>query len=294
MPSLPTNPHYIGDSGHVNDHNTIVSALQYGNTYQAGSKNRVINGNFAVNQRVYASGTNLASGSYGFDRWKSGYTNTSLTFTSAPQGQSVTISTSGVLQQIVERANIPSGSYTLSWTGTATGRVYNSGSSAPSYASSPITVTLDGSANVVVEFTASGGTKTLGQVQLEAGTSRTPYEWEDVGMTLLKCQRYAFNFGAASGNAMVPAVMRTTTACDVVMRYPVIMRDVPAVPAATTGNKFSIFQAADTNADFSGNYYNASVFSCIARFTAASALTAGSAAILQSNSTTPLIFSSEL
>jgi len=28
MPTLPTNPHYIGDSGHVNDHNTIVSALQ--------------------------------------------------------------------------------------------------------------------------------------------------------------------------------------------------------------------------------------------------------------------------
>lgn len=27
MPSLPTNPHNIGDSGHVNDHNTIVTAL---------------------------------------------------------------------------------------------------------------------------------------------------------------------------------------------------------------------------------------------------------------------------
>lgn len=27
MPTLPTNPHSIGDSGHVNDHNTIVTAL---------------------------------------------------------------------------------------------------------------------------------------------------------------------------------------------------------------------------------------------------------------------------
>lgn len=27
MPTLPTNPHAIGDSGHVNDHNTIVTAL---------------------------------------------------------------------------------------------------------------------------------------------------------------------------------------------------------------------------------------------------------------------------
>lgn len=28
MPTLPTNPHYVGDSGHVNDHNLIVSALE--------------------------------------------------------------------------------------------------------------------------------------------------------------------------------------------------------------------------------------------------------------------------
>ena len=30
MPTLPTNPHYVGDSGHVNDHNTIVTALAAG------------------------------------------------------------------------------------------------------------------------------------------------------------------------------------------------------------------------------------------------------------------------
>lgn len=27
MPTLPTNPHYIGDAGHVNDHNKTVTAL---------------------------------------------------------------------------------------------------------------------------------------------------------------------------------------------------------------------------------------------------------------------------
>ena len=30
MPTLPTNPHAVGDSGHVNDHNTIVTALAAG------------------------------------------------------------------------------------------------------------------------------------------------------------------------------------------------------------------------------------------------------------------------
>lgn len=191
MPTLPTNPQSIGASGHVNDHNTIVTNLAYLLTgYQQGNKNRVINPNFAVNQRGYASGTNLASGSYGFDRWKSAYTNTALTFTAAPQGQTVTISTAGVLQQVIERANIPAGSYTLSWIGTATGRVYNSGGTAPAYASSPITVSLDGSANVVVEFTASGATKTLANVQLEAGSSATTFEFESISDTIRKCQRY--------------------------------------------------------------------------------------------------------
>lgn len=202
MPSLPTNPHSIGDSGHVNDHNTIVTALTYFQTYQQGSKNKVINSNFAVNQRVYASGANLASGAYGFDRWKSNYTNTTLTFTAATQGQTLTINSGGGIQQIIERSDIPSGSYTLSWTGTATGRIFNVGASAPSYAASPITVTLDGSANVCVEFTASGATKTLGQVQLERGTSGTAYEWEDFGTTLRKCLRFyekSYDLATAAG-----------------------------------------------------------------------------------------------
>lgn len=155
-----------------------------------GSKNRIINGAFIINQRGYLSGSNLASGSYGFDRWKSGYTNTALTFTAGSQATTVTISTSGVLQQVIERENVPAGTYVLSWTGTATGRVYNSGGTAPAYAASPVTVTLDGSANVVVEFTASGTTKTLGTVQLEAGTVPSPFEYRHRGEELALCQRY--------------------------------------------------------------------------------------------------------
>jgi archaellum component FlaG (FlaF/FlaG flagellin family) len=79
----------------------------------------------------------------------------------------VTISSGGSIEQVVEQASIPAGTYILSWTGTATGRVYNTGATPPAYAASPIQVTLDGSQNVEVEFTASGGTKTLYKVQLE-------------------------------------------------------------------------------------------------------------------------------
>jgi hypothetical protein len=168
----------------------LVTSSDANSLFVRGYQNRIINGAFVINQRGYTSGTNLASGSYGFDRWKSGFTNTALTFTAGSQSTTVTISSSGVLQQIIERENMPAGTYILSFSGTATGRVYNSGGTPPAYAASPITVSLDGSANVVVEFTASGGTKTLGTVQLEAGTVFSPFEYQQRGDELALCQRY--------------------------------------------------------------------------------------------------------
>lgn len=155
-----------------------------------GFRNVLINGDFRINQRSYSSGTNLASGSYGFDRWKSAFTNTSLAFTSNPQGQIITISSGGSIEQVVERQNILPGTYILSWEGTATGRVYNSGATPPAFASSPILVTLDGLANVEVEFTASGSTKTLWKPQLELNYQVTPFEQRPIGIEDILCKRY--------------------------------------------------------------------------------------------------------
>jgi hypothetical protein len=78
----------------------------------------------------------------------------------------------------------------LSWEGTATGRVYNTGATPPAYAASPIIVTLDGLANVEVEFTASGGTRTLWKAQLEQNLQPTPFEQRPIGVELALCQRY--------------------------------------------------------------------------------------------------------
>jgi hypothetical protein len=167
-----------------------------------GFRNVLINGEFRINQRGYTSASNLASGSYGFDRWKSTFTNTTLTFTSAPQGQIVTINSGGSIEQVIERENVSAGTYVLSWTGTATGRVYNTGATPPSYASSPIVVTLDGLANVEVEFTASGGTQTLWKPQLEQNLQPTPFEQRPIGIELALCQRYyekSYNLTTAIG-----------------------------------------------------------------------------------------------
>jgi hypothetical protein len=192
----------------------------------ASGVNLLLNSNFAINQRAYVSAANLASGSYGFDRWKSNYTNTTLTFTASTQGQSLTINASGGLQQVIEQGLVPAGTYTLSWTGTATARVYNSGGTPPSYAASPVTFTADGAANVVVEFTASGSTKTLSKVQFNLGTNTT---WALATPTLQSelaaCQRYYYQSDtqtwatlqyqanvnvSRSGTLYFPQTMRTT------------------------------------------------------------------------------------
>jgi hypothetical protein len=204
-------------------------------TNQFGFRNKIINGDFRINQRAYTSASNLASGSYGFDRWKSTFTNTTLTFTSAPQGQAVTINSGGSVEQVIERANMPAGTYVLSWTGTATGRVYNTGATPPSYAASPILVTLDGTANVEVEFTASGGTRTLQNVQLEAGSVPSAFEYRPIGTELALCQRYYHQVSNPTNIVNMRwcnGLQATTTGSELLFYLPVSMRAQPVVTYA--------------------------------------------------------------
>jgi hypothetical protein len=206
-------------------------------TNQFGFRNKIINGDFRINQRGYTSASNLASGSYGFDRWKSTFTNTTLTFTSAPQGQIVTINSGGSVEQIIERENMPAGTYVLSWTGTATGRVYNTGATPPSYAASPILVTIDGTANVEVEFTASGGTRTLQNVQLEAGNVASAFERRPIGTELAMCQRYFINIVEPTGTTdfNFPVVREGTTTAVATVFLPVTMRVRPTLVGSYVG-----------------------------------------------------------
>jgi hypothetical protein len=217
----------IGTAGQVLTVNTGATAPEWKTPSGGNSVNLLLNSNFALNQRAYVSAANLASGSYGFDRWKSNYTNTTLTFTASTQGQSLTINASGGLQQIIEQGLVPAGSYTLSWTGTATARVYNSGGTPPSYAASPVTFTADGTANVVVEFTAVSTTKTVSKVQFNAGTNTswalaTPtlqtelaacqrYYWRQApgnAYSVANGRGYAINTGSIGFNGFLPVEMR--------------------------------------------------------------------------------------
>jgi hypothetical protein len=202
----------IGTAGQVLAVNSGATAPEWATPVASSSVNLLLNSNFAINQRVYVSAANLASGSYGFDRWKSNFTNTTLTFTASTQGQSLTINAGGGLQQIIEQGLVPAGTYTLSWTGTATARVYNSGGTPPSYAASPVTFTADGTANVVVEFTAVSTTKTVSKVQFNAGTGTT---WALATPTLqtelAACQRYYYRQIASSVYSRFGLGMAETT-----------------------------------------------------------------------------------
>ena len=147
--------------------------------------NRIINGNFAINQRSYVSGTALAAAAYGVDRWKAGASGCTYTFTATAPDTTITI-TVGTLTQVIEAGMIEGGVYTLSWTGTAQARVYQ-GTPTGSYAASPLaTASLTAGTNTTVEF----NTGTLTKVKLEIGSVATPFNRQSLAKSMADCQRY--------------------------------------------------------------------------------------------------------
>jgi hypothetical protein len=197
-----------------------------------GFKNRIIDGGFIINQRVYTSGTSLSAGSYGHDRWKAGSGGGTYTFTQGSLGVNTTVTiTAGTLVQVIEGCNLAEGgTYVLSWTGTAQGRL-NGGT----YGSSG-TVTVTGwtaGANLIVEF----NTGTLGSVQLEAGSTATSFDYRPYGTELSLCQRYCFVQGYAQGSGAYGSigvgVNQSTTSVQFDYFLPVPMRTTPSLTWTT-------------------------------------------------------------
>jgi hypothetical protein len=246
----------VGTNGQVLTADSTAGTGLAWATPVSAAVNLLLNSNFALNQRAYVSAANLASGSYGFDRWKSNYTNTTLTFTASTQGQSLTINASGGLQQVIEQGLVPAGTYTLSWTGTATARVYNSGGTPPSYAASPVTFTADGAANVVVEFTASGSTKTLSKVQFNAGTGTT---WSlatpTIATELAACQRYYYLLVAGFDGTFGTCAYYSATDVLGTVFFPNEMRTAPTL-IATAGSHYSVVRNGGSNtlSDLAANF----------------------------------------
>ena len=171
---------------------THAASKQYVDSLRLG-ENRIINGNFAINQRGQASPIALAAGAYGHDHWKAGASG-SATYSFSPALPDTTLSiTVGTLTQVIEGGVIEGGVYTLSWAGTAQARIYQ-GSPTGSYGISPRTsALLPAGVNTIVEFTVG----TVTDVKFEIGSAATPYNRQSLAQSQVDCTRYCQKIGGA-------------------------------------------------------------------------------------------------
>lgn len=195
-----------------------------------GFKNRLINGDFAINQRSFAGGA-LAAGVYGFDRWKAGSGGCNVSLTSG-----VLTHTSGPLVQVIETPNLagktitvsvedPNGSVTVNVdgvTGTITAGAGRRGVS--------LAVPSGSTGNVTLTLTATG--VTYKRVQLEVAGFATAWDQRHVAIEILLCSRYyqrPGDEGVRSRAATGQGVSSTGYFCYVFPR----MRAAPALTIGT-------------------------------------------------------------
>lgn len=163
---------------------------------QSVLRQAIINGNFSINQRAKSGTITLAAGVYGHDRWKAGASGCTYTFATTANVTTITI-TAGSLIQVIEGRNLYSGTYTLSWEGTATGKI-----GAGSFSASGVTGTIVGGTNTNIEFS----TGTLSNVQFNFGNVALPFLPKSFDDELKACMRYfekSYDYATAPGTATI-------------------------------------------------------------------------------------------
>ena len=233
-----------------------------------GMRNALINGNPTINQRGYVSGTATGGANqYTLDRWRVVTTGESITWTDSANIRTVTAPAGGV-EQVVEGLNLGTGTYALSWTGTATATV---GGIA---VANGATVSITGGVDTTVRF--SGGTFSL--AQLEPGTRATQFEWRPIVAELALCQRYfrkvSHYGGAFSG---VNSCYFTPEGTDALRSTPIITApeygfqfyNGTSWVAASTGVTFSIHLTSSGGKNIlasglTGNYSSAATNTAVA------------------------------
>ena len=248
-------------------------------------KNLIINGNFVVNQRGYASGTAVGAIAYTLDRWRDGnggngspggFTfapmTTGVNKATSPVDVVVTVPAGSILQQPIEPLclSAPSQPYTLSWAGTATGNLewYDGSTYHVVAGSSPLTIVIPPNVSTYVQF--SNGT--VSDAQLEIGTTPTPFERRPPAIEFLLCARFCRLSGALPGSWTTTTAF--TTSFDfsstpmraapsiqlliggVVLEPEVAERAISSINGAVTGNaqggRFELVTAAATAAGKGG------------------------------------------
>lgn len=156
-------------------------------------RNRLVNGNFEINQLEKSGTVVLTAGQYGHDCWKAGAGGCTYTFSTSGNITTVNILT-GTLVNVIEGKFLQLGYHAVSFVGSSQWRV-----GAGAYLDAGEYFEVTSSANVAVEFK----TGTLSLVQVRPGmTAVMPFEFRDD--ELRRCQRYAwktYSQGVAPGTA---------------------------------------------------------------------------------------------
>lgn len=192
-------------------------------------RNLLINANGAVNQRVYASGAATSTGNqYTLDRWRVITSGQNLSWSDS-EGKRTMTAPAGGLEQIIEGTWLQSGTFVISWEGTATCTV--GGTARTSGEAFSVT----GGSNLSVIFSSG----TLANPQLEIGEVPTPFDLRPFGEELQRCLRfyqktyaYATAPGAVTATGEIRRLTRasnTTTLAYISMEFAVIMRAAPTL-----------------------------------------------------------------
>jgi hypothetical protein len=184
-------------------------------------RNKLINGNFGINQRAYVSGAATgAANQYTLDRWRVVTSGQNLTFSASGNGNSVTAPAGGI-EQVIEGASIEGGIYTLSWTGAGTASVNGT-----SITNGGQTASLTAGSNVTIKFVG-----VVSKAQFEIGSIATPFEHRPIGTELALCQRY-FEAGTAGRGTNYSASAQRV---NVPIYFKVTKRAMPTTTTVATG-----------------------------------------------------------
>lgn len=202
----------------------------------ASFRNKIINGDFRINQRSYVSAAAVGSTLYGHDRWKMAASADTYTYSTTANKTTVTIPAGKILQQVVEGLNLQTGTYVLSWEGTAQGKI-----GAGSLSASGVTGLITGGTNTTIEF----GPGTLANIQLELDSAPSTFESRPYSTELALCQRYYYRIapGAVGKPLSLPSCNYSTTSISVPVQFPVTMRiDPTALEQSGTANQYAVVQ----------------------------------------------------
>ncbi|MDQ0035938.1 hypothetical protein J2W30_003711 [Variovorax boronicumulans] len=189
-------------------------------------RNLVVNGNFSINQRMYASGAaTTGANQVTLDRWRIVVSGENATFGAAAPDRTVTFPAGGG-EEVIEAGWIVGGVYTLSWVGAGTATVNGA-----AITNGGQTASLPANTAVTLKFVGA-----VSLVQFELGTAATPFERRPPQVELALCQRdYAKSYAQGTAPGAV-ATLGSDQGYGLVggglsmkVTLPVVMRTAPTV-----------------------------------------------------------------